>query len=160
MSIIDTHFMEFVLRTAMTSDDPSVQNAAALVYEDEVLGAGVNQIPYGVHDIEERWERPDKYLWVEHAERNAIYNTARNGGCTEGATMYCPWAACADCARAIIQSGVFKLVRLEMNHAEGWSHSIDIGDRMMQEAGIQIVELTLDSVEIPEGLRLGQYRDV
>ena len=56
--------------------------------------------------IEERQERPEKYYWFEHAERNSIYNAARIGVSTKGSKMYMTCGVpCADCARAIINAG-------------------------------------------------------
>lgn len=62
--------------------------------------------------IDERWhQRPEKYLWVEHAERNAVYNAARLGLSTIGATAYITYGTpCSDCARALIQAGVKEVV--------------------------------------------------
>jgi len=54
--------------------------------------------------------RPAKYRWTEHAERNAIFSAARMGVSIVGATMYLPWFPCAECARAIVQSGIGALV--------------------------------------------------
>jgi dCMP deaminase len=75
---------------------------------------GWNGFPRGVDDdVDERHERPAKYLWTEHAERNAIYNAAAIGAATAGCTMYLPWYPCTGCARAIIQSGISEVVCVE-----------------------------------------------
>lgn len=129
---------------ARGSKDPSTQIGAILVDSHErVVAAACNEFPYGVKETAERWERPLKYEVIEHAERNAIYEAARHGQCTEGLTMYGTWAACADCARAIIQAGIVKLVRHteagERNHAT-WIGSVSRGDELMLEAGIEIVD--------------------
>ena len=64
----------------------------------------------GVHDnVPERLEAPTKYLWIEHAERNAIYNAARAGMGLEGCTLYCETPS-MDCARAIVQAGIVQVV--------------------------------------------------
>src|SRR4051812_44655189 len=61
------------------STDPSTQNGAVLVHnmgkgrERVVVANGANHFPAGVKESPERWERPAKYAWVEHAERNAIF---------------------------------------------------------------------------------------
>ena len=48
--------------------------------------------------------RPTKYLWIEHAERNAICNAARAGTATEGCTIFVEIMPCMDCARAVVQA--------------------------------------------------------
>jgi dCMP deaminase len=62
----------------------------------------------------ERWSREGgvKYKWVEHAERNAVYNAARVGVSLKGCTAYLNWEPipCADCTRAFIQAGIIEIV--------------------------------------------------
>lgn len=157
MNYVDVTLMNHALTVALDSRDASVQNGAVVAQGGYIIGEGVNGLPPGVHHEPERWERPDKYLWVEHAERAAIQAAAREG-IRPTDTLYCPWAACADCARAIIGVGVARLVRLPMGPAEGWDRSIEVGDEMMREAGVEIVTLPFEAVRIPEGLRLGQWR--
>lgn len=141
--------MEFLFAEALKSPDPSTQNAAILAHEwgDKLTAdantLSVNCFPRGVVNHPDRWVRPDKYSFVEHAERNAIYSAARYGLNTSGLTLVAVWASCADCARAIIQSGITHLVRYVApgNH-EHWADSINDADAMMSEAGIKITEIT------------------
>jgi dCMP deaminase len=78
---------------------------------DLVASRGIDSDP---DEVPERWSRDGgvKYEWVEHGERNAIYNAARNGVSVRGATMYLNYAVecCCDCTRAIIQSGIKRVV--------------------------------------------------
>lgn len=46
----------------------------------------------------------------EHAERNAIYFAARRGVSIEGCILYTTDSPCVACARAVIQSGIVKLM--------------------------------------------------
>jgi dCMP deaminase len=57
-----------------------------------------------------RQERPEKYYWFEHAERNAIYNAVRVGIPLKGCRMYVLGVPCMDCARAIVQSGIEEVI--------------------------------------------------
>jgi len=144
MSIIDQPEMQRDLlkqayEYAKQSNDMSTQNAAFLVDEDgKIYVKEMNRFPDGVKETAERWERPLKYKFVEHAERNAIYTAAREGIATNGLTMVCPWAPCSDCARAIIQSGLKKLI----THFEAydrspdrWKPDIDIAIGKLKESG-------------------------
>lgn len=96
--------------------------------------------------IEERWnKRPEKYRWVEHAERNAIYQAARHGFSTVGATMYFNTTGlpCSDCTRAVIQAGVTELVCRDIAAFEGKGegthyHCGDIEQTMLNEAAVTI----------------------
>ncbi|RDJ35344.1 MAG: CMP deaminase [Crenarchaeota archaeon] len=136
---------------AVASTDPSTQNGAILVNPNtgQIVADGANHFPEGVEEKSERWERPIKYSYVEHAERNCIFTAARNGVATEGLVMYCCWAACADCSRAIIQARISEVVthynpnppsgeRFGMPVHPQWKESIEVALGMMKEAGVKI----------------------
>jgi len=113
---------------------------------NNVLSTGYNGIPRGLDDnIEERHVRPEKYKWFEHAERNAIFNAARNGIKLEGSHMYCTsLVTCIECARAIIQSGILMLF-LELSafadtneRGQVWMDQWAISKEMLDEAGVRV----------------------
>lgn len=109
----------------------------------QVLATGYNGFPRGVNDDpDERHERPLKYKWTEHAERNAIYNAARHGVALDGAVVYVPWHPCSDCARAIIQAGLAVVVTVELPAGDPlrqrWGDDIGIARVMLAEAGIPV----------------------
>lgn len=127
------------------STDPSTQNGAILwdPIKKKVVVEAANHFPDGVKESDARWERPLKYSYVEHAERNVIFKAARYGIQTTGLIMYVPWFACADCARAIIQSGIEEVVghkdindKMVIDHPK-WKETVDIAYEMLTEAGIK-----------------------
>ena len=124
------------------SKDPSTQLGAILVQKGSgVIGWGVNALPSGISDSEDKWTPPQKYQYIEHAERNVIYKCAERGICTTGLVMYCPWFACTDCARAIIQSKISAVVGHKQMYDlvnDRWSESVKLGMDMIKEAGIQV----------------------
>lgn len=133
---------------AQGSPDPSTQNGAVLCHSDPFRAIpqtfAVNRFPDGVHDLAERWERPLKYSVIEHAERNCLYAAASKGISTTGLTMVCPWAACADCARAIIQSGISRLVTMQPvtgDTPDRWDDSCSIGMQMLKESSVKVTYL-------------------
>lgn len=147
------NIMRYAYEFAKDSPDPSTQNGAVIVNEIligdhfgfEVLAHGCNTFTKGVKCSPEKLERPLKYSYIEHAERNCIYHAASQGVCLTGKTMICPWAACIDCARAIIQSGITKLVRhkdASDRSPERWIESIAIADELFVASDIEIVEFT------------------
>ena len=151
--------MRAAINFATTSPDPSTQNSAVLVLANgdaipETLS--VNCFPKGVVESENRWKRPAKYEYVEHAERNAIYAAARQGISTYGLTLLSPWASCTDCARAIIQAGITRLVRyISIDHLH-WGDSVLVADKMMTEAGVEIITLKKPIEGCPSILRNGK----
>jgi len=147
---LDLIYMQEAYRIGSScSTDPSTQNGAIIVNPliKEAISIGANRFPGKIINKPERWERPIKYSYVEHAERSAIYHAARTGRPTANCTMYCYWAACADCARAIILSGISRLVThkiiMDISH-ERWKDTIELAFGMLKEAGVQ-----LDQVEEP-----------
>lgn len=138
MSNYDKDCLEFALIAARKSPDPSTQNGAYLACNDGYSASACNEFPRGVQYKDERWERPIKYSYIEHAERNVIYRAAQKGLSTDYATLYCPWFACADCARAIIQAGIVRCVGLDhtANTHPRWIESIKVAMEMLGEAGV------------------------
>ena len=128
---------------AKSSPDPSTQNAALLVNDaGSIIAKAVNEFPYGVKYTPERWERPLKYKIIEHAERNVLFQLAKTGLETNGLIMVCPWAACSDCARAIIQCGVKQLITHKQAHDRSpdfWRQEIEVAFIMLQEANVNVV---------------------
>ena len=132
------YFRQLYTYAMNKSKDPSTQNAALLTDDGSgIITMECNNIPERVSG---NWERPEKYHYVEHAERNVLYKAAKMGISTLELTMYCPWYSCSDCARAIIQCGIKRVI----GHKEyfdrtpdRWKESCGIGIVMMKEAGIE-----------------------
>ena len=147
-------------RHAQYSPDPSTQVAAMVLDRDgAILSLAKNEFPLGVLYLPERWERPGKYKYIEHAERNSLYECAQLGFATGGATMVAPWAACADCARAIIQCGLARLVRHKQAGDRSpafWAEEIAYADTMLAEAGVEVIDVDADLSSGVELLHSGQ----
>jgi dCMP deaminase len=140
----DEYFINIAEQVKLKSKDKRTQIGVVVVGKDnEIVSTGYNSFPRGIDDnISDRQERPEKYFWFEHAERNAIYNAARIGVSTLGTTMYMTCGmSCSDCARAIINSGVSKIVLRKGKGAKGnkWNESAERSMKMFEEAGV-IVE--------------------
>jgi dCMP deaminase len=136
------YYIKYAYELAVKSPDPSTQNASLLISDDgEIISEGINEFPRDVKYKPERWERPLKYKIIEHAERNSIYKAAKLGRSTEGLTMFCPWAACSDCARAIIQAGIKKLVTHKQaldKSPSFWGEEIKVAFTMLKEASVEV----------------------
>jgi len=143
MSQVTWHirWLDMVDLVASWSKDPSTKVGAVIVDDrDVVLALGWNGIPRGVRDDAfGRNQRPIKYSFYEHAERNAIYNAAAKGVGLQGSTLYTSFIPCADCGRAVIQSGIKTVVVRLASCNERWKNSEDITQLMFQEAGIKLL---------------------
>ncbi len=151
MSKWDSRFLRLAREVATWSKDRSTRVGAVIVGEDRTPGPyGYNGFPRYIDDErEDRHARPSKYDWTEHAERNAIYNAARMGVALKGGAIYVTHVPCADCARAIIQVGIVRVVAdancMSGGFAERWSEAAQVTREMLGEAGVG-----LDLVEIVE----------
>ena len=110
----DEYFMGMAKLTALRSKDPKTKVGACIVDKDhKVVSNGYNGMPRGVDETKVSWNKGEgldsKYLYVCHAEFNAILNT-RNGSALEGCTLYVTLFPCNECAKAIIQTGIKEVV--------------------------------------------------
>jgi len=140
----DEYFINIAEQVKLKSKDNNTKIGVVLVGKNnEIVSTGYNSFPRGINDgVVERQEKPEKYFWFEHAERNCIYNAARIGVSTLGTTMYMTCGiSCADCARAIISAGVEKIILRSGKGAMSpkWQESAERSNQMFKEAGI-IVE--------------------
>jgi len=141
------YFMTFVFDAALKSKDELTKIGAIIVTPDNhIVSTGYNSFPTGINDhFESRQQRPNKYFYMEHSERNAIYAAAKKGIHTEKCVMYTMGMPCADCARAIIQSGI-KAVWISdrwerealKEFSESWSDSRNAAKVMLDEAGVDV----------------------
>lgn len=103
---------------AQRSPDTSRKTGVVIFTKGEVLLSACNEFPFLVNVTPERLERPAKYLYTEHAERNAIYTAARAGIQLRGSRFWIPWFPCVECARAIVQVGAVELTCTEPDWSE------------------------------------------
>ena len=148
----DSRWMDVARLVATWSKDRSRKCGAVIVDSRNVLvSIGWNGFPRGISDdVSARHERPAKYQWTEHAERNAIYNAAANGHHTKGCIIYLPWYPCADCARAIVQSGITQVVCIEPNWGDAvWAADFAVTREMFLECGVAQRFVLGESVGLP-----------
>lgn len=141
MSSWDNYFMGLAGYVATRSKDRSTKVGCVIVGPDnEIRSTGFNGFPRGVDDAcEARHARPAKYLWTEHAERNAIYNAARMGTALKGCRIYLPWFPCMDCARAIVQSGIGELICVAPDVTNlKWGEDFRNSAVLLEEAGVGV----------------------
>jgi dCMP deaminase len=137
----DHRFMALARHIGTWSKDRSRQVGCVIVGPGNIVRAiGFNGFPRGLNDdVDERHERPAKYSWTEHAERNAIYTAARAGISVAGCRMYLPWFPCVDCARAIVQSGIVELIATSPDLDDPkWGGDFTLSIAMLKEAGVDV----------------------
>lgn len=139
----DEYFMSIALLSSMRSKDMNTKVGACIVSDEhKVLSLGYNGMPIGISDEEIPWAGSKenlpfletKYPYVCHAELNAILNSNHN---LKGSTVYVTLFPCNECTKAIIQSGIKKIVYLSDKY-----HDTDAevaARKMLDMAGIVYV---------------------
>ena len=149
----DEYFMGVAMLSALRSKDPSTQVGACIVSKDnKILSVGYNGAPNGYDDDTMPWGRDgddplnQKYLYVCHAEFNAILNA--RGKNLSGAKIYVDLFPCNECAKAIIQSGIKEVVYL----SDKYAHTLDTiaSKRMLKSAGVSLrqLEVTKETITL------------
>jgi dCMP deaminase len=138
------YFFNIAENVKLKSKDKYTQIGAVIVGVDkEIISTGYNSFVRGLNDdIDDRQERPEKYYWFEHAERNAIYNAARIGVSTKDCEIYLTCELpCIDCARAIINSGIKRIhcKKGQGPKTEHWIEGIKRTKIMLSECGIDVI---------------------
>lgn len=118
----DEYFMGIAVLSSLRSKDPSTQVGACIVdQEKKVVSIGYNGMPRHLDEKQLPWGHGEgmdsKYLYVCHAELNAILNT-RNGAALKGCTIYVTLFPCNECAKAMVQAGIKRLVYLDDKHKD------------------------------------------
>jgi len=120
----DEFFMGVANLAAKRSKDPSTQVGACIVDENNrILAIGYNGTPNGFDDKDFPWSREGepldvKYLYVCHAEANAICNYPGPKRDLKGSKIYTDLFPCNECAKLIIQSGINEVVYASDKYAD------------------------------------------
>ena len=140
----DQYYLDICKVVATRSKDPNTQIGCVIIGPNrEIRSTGYNSFPRGIRDdVPERLVRPTKYLWIEHAERNAICNAARAGTATEGCTIIVEIMPCMDCARAIVQAGITAVVisaeRMKQYSSDHYDQHFSLVECLFREAGVSV----------------------
>ena len=142
----DEKLLAFLLlsdKIAERSKDNSTQVGAIFLNKNETAPRcfGYNGMPRGLDDNKiERLERPEKYFWFEHAERNGIYNGARE--ILDGKTIFSTFFPTMESARAIVSTGIKKVVVFKEVMED-----FDMYKRvttLFKETNVELVEISKD----------------
>jgi dCMP deaminase len=104
----DDYFMAMTMLTTTRSIDDRTKHGCVITDDrHRVLTMGYNGPLRGALDDNVPTTAPDKYPWMEHSERNAVYNSKVS---LEGAIAYISGHPCVECFRALVQTGVKRIV--------------------------------------------------
>lgn len=140
----DSRFLRIAHEVQSWSKDPSTKCGCVLVKDRRILATGYNGFPAKLSDELGRYSnRSFKLAVVVHAEKNALFNAAKNGACTVGSTLYVTFPPCSQCASAIIQAGVATVICPNPALSpERWRDNFTIGSDILCEAGVTVLYYT------------------
>src|SRR5271163_1776390 len=125
------------------------QVGSVLVARDGTEITACNTFPEGVRDIDERHAGDGRFIWMEHAERHAIFEAARRGIATAGARLTTTFFPCIDCARAIVDSGIACLDTPSPAFDDPvWGASFERSEIILKEGGVEIRIVEADAAEV------------
>ena len=131
--------LEAALHASRGSPTRVRQVGAVLVAGEGTLIAACNTFPPGVRDEEERHAGDGRFVWMEHAERAAIFEAARRGVATAGAHLTTTFFPCIDCARAIVLAGIACLDTPEPDLRDPvWGESFLRSRVILEEGGVEM----------------------
>lgn len=139
----DAFFMHHVYLASWKSKDPRTKIGSVLVRDKMIFSTGFNGFPRGVTDSKDRYQNRDtKNKLVAHSEFNCILQAARIGVSTLGSVLYTQGIPCHNCAKAVIQAGIKKVIVHKqwpnLIHSKEWVESIDLSKLMFSEAKIDV----------------------
>lgn len=159
----EEYFMGVAVLSSKRSKDPRTKNGACIVNPDKlIVGTGYNGAPRGWNDEEFPWyggstggsnkattseTLEQKYPYVIHAELNAILNSGVNT--LAGATMYVTLFPCNECAKAIAQRGIRRVVYLRDTYAD--ADTTKAAKRMFDKLGIKYDKFKSDKKAVEIG---------
>lgn len=137
----DIRFFETAVMVSSWSKDPGTTVGAVLVSDRRILATGYNGFPSGIEDNSDRYQnREVKLAYTVHAEVNALLNAAKNGAKTEDSTLYVTFHPCVNCAAAVIQGGIKKVICPSIESSpDRWQKSFKMARDLLLEAGVEIV---------------------
>jgi dCMP deaminase len=130
----DEHWMRIAFSTAKLSKDKSTKVGSVIVNNDNTrISTGYNGFVKGIDETEEKWERPRKYLYVRHAEENAIIFCPFE---RSGATLYCTHQPCHRCIGLIAQANIRRVLYClpynNLEHKDIWDEHVKLFDEVRQ----------------------------
>lgn len=136
----DEYFMGIAVFSSLRSKDPNTQVGACIADKDhKVVSIGYNGMPRGIDESQVSWDNGDglnsKYLYVCHAEFNAILNT-RDGTALKDCVLYATLFPCNECAKAIIQTGIKEVVYADNKYQDMTTTQASV--RLLNLAGVKL----------------------
>tara|TARA_R110000765_G_scaffold395227_3_gene488962 strand:- start:508 stop:1005 length:498 start_codon:yes stop_codon:yes gene_type:complete len=145
----DKFYLNLAYGQRIYSDDPKskkiVQSGvgAVIVGKSGVLAKSANVLPPALKSHHTAFDRTisehERYSYIEHAERAAIFKALLAGKDLDGSTIYCTRFPCSDCARAIAWTGITRAVFANGYTGEArWLESQKAALHILRKTGVTV----------------------
>ena len=137
------YFLGLAKVASLRSHDIHTQHGCVITdHNNRILGMGYNGYPKKLNDDLLPKNRPDKYPWMIHAERNALSNCIVR---PENGIAYVTGQSCNDCIMALWQEGVTKVVMSDTHGTHLFDENAQkIFDTFIKMSGMIIVKTQPD----------------
>jgi len=137
------YFLGLAKVVAQRSHDIHTQHGCVITdKQHRILGVGYNGFPKGMNDNSLPKNRPEKYSWMIHAERNALSNCVIR---PDHSTAYVTGQCCNDCIMALWQEGVDEVIMWDNHGTKLFDESQQqIFDLFIKQTGLVIKKINPD----------------
>ena len=136
------YFLGMAFLASQRSHDVHTQHGCIIVDENRhIVATGYNGFPKGMDDTSLPLTRPEKYLWMDHAEANAVANATRSLGDFARLTAYVTGKPCYDCLKTLRRHGVRSVVYANRRgFTSGMAEDVRAAwDRLVEQGDMTIV---------------------
>lgn len=135
------YFLGLAKVVSQRSHDVHTQHGCVITDQNNrILGVGYNGFPKGLNDKDLPTNRPDKYNWMVHSERNALSNCVIR---PDNGIAYVTGQCCNDCIIALWQEGIKKVIMID-DHG---TKLFDDDAKKRFDTFIQMSGMTIEKVE-------------
>ena len=118
------YFLGLAKVVSQRSHDVHTKHGCVITDQNHrILGVGYNGFPHSLDDSQLPPNRPDKYFWIIHSERNALSNCVVR---PDNGTAYVTGQCCNDCIMALWQEGIRTVYMID-------DHGTHLFDQQAQE---------------------------
>lgn len=137
------YFLGLAKVISQRSHDIHTQHGCVITDQhNRILGVGYNGYPRGLDDEKLPKNRPDKYPWMVHSERNALSNCVVR---PDNGIAYVTGQCCNDCIMALWQEGIQTVYMIDDHGTHLFDENAKkIFDTFVEMSGIKISKVTPD----------------
>lgn len=137
------YFLGIAKIVSYRSHDIHTQHGCVITdSNNRIVGVGYNGYPRGLDDSVLPKDRPSKYDWMIHAERNALSNCVIR---PENGVAYVTGQCCNNCIMSLHQEGIKKVYMANSHGTHLFDkNQQDIFDQFVKMSGIEIHKIDVD----------------